>query len=105
MNISIKNINKNTSPLMSKIAVICTSISTTITAWGAVINDKPIMYAGLIAAILGVVIPTLINHDKPIVNDIPEDSSSDNTDESDREVSIPRKAKCRSKKGQNKSGK
>jgi hypothetical protein len=100
MNISIKNINKHTSPLMSKLAVIFTTISTTITAWGAVINDKPIMYAGLISAVLGSVLPTLINHDKPIVNDIPEDSTIANSNGVDGKIPVSGKGKRRPKKGQ-----
>lgn len=99
MNISIKNINQYTSPLMSKLAVIFTTISTTITAWGAVINDKPIMYAGLISAVLGSIIPTLINHDKPIINDIPEDSAVADSNRVNREILVSRKGKRGPKKG------
>ena len=54
--LSYKNIHKPTSPLMSKIAISCVSVSTFIAGYGATSENKIIVFSGLAIGIIGTVI-------------------------------------------------
>lgn len=64
MKISFKNLHKPTSAFMTKIAASCVAISTVISAWAALLDSKPILFAGLVLAVLGAAIPPLLE-EKP----------------------------------------